>query len=96
MHSLITKDLNNLNIVCSSENIKILIYSIGCPEINAINFLKKNKFHAVKDVSLNIYKNTTIGLVGESGSGKSTLGKAIANLINFDKSSLLYFLLQFF
>ena len=50
----------------------------------SINFLKKNKFHAVKDVSLNIYKNTTIGLVGESGSGKSTLGKAIANLINFD------------
>ena len=35
----------------------------------SINFLKKNKFHAVKDVSLNIYKNTTIGLVGESGSG---------------------------
>ncbi len=50
----------------------------------SINFLKKNRFHAVKDVSLNIYKNTTIGLVGESGSGKSTLGKAIANLINFD------------
>ncbi len=40
----------------------------------SINFLKKNRFHAVKDVSLNIYKNTTIGLVGESGSGKSTLG----------------------
>ena len=48
------------------------------------NFFKKNKFHAVKDVSLNILKNTTIGLVGESGSGKSTLGKAIANLVNYD------------
>ena len=29
-----------------------------------INFFKKNRFHAVKDTSLNIYKNTTIGLVG--------------------------------
>ena len=49
-----------------------------------INLFKKNRFHAVKDTSLNIYKNTTIGLVGESGSGKSTLGKAIANLTNFE------------
>ena len=43
------------------------------------NFFKKNRFHAVKNTSLNIHKNTTIGLVGESGSGKSTVGKAIAN-----------------
>ena len=49
-----------------------------------INFFKKNRFHAVKDTSLNIHENTTIGLVGESGSGKSTLGKAIANLTKFE------------
>ena len=49
-----------------------------------INLFKKSRFHAVKDTSLNIYKNTTIGLVGESGSGKSTLGKAIANLTKFE------------
>ena len=53
-------------------------------DIPSINFFKKNRFHAVKDASLNIYKNTTIGLVGESGSGKSTLGKAIANLTKFE------------
>tara|TARA_B100001029_G_scaffold106383_1_gene87789 strand:- start:5259 stop:6845 length:1587 start_codon:yes stop_codon:yes gene_type:complete len=53
-------------------------------DIPSINFLKKERFHAVKDTSLNIYKNTTIGLVGESGSGKSTLGKAIANLTKFE------------
>ena len=49
-----------------------------------INFFKKKRFHAVKNTSLSIYKNTTIGLVGESGSGKSTLGKAIANLTKFE------------
>ena len=48
----------------------------------SINFFNKNRFHAVKNASLNIYKNTTIGVVGESGSGKSTLGKAIAILLN--------------
>ena len=46
-------------------------------------FLKKEFFHAVKDVSFSIPKNSTIGLVGESGSGKSTLGKALAGLIAY-------------
>ncbi len=46
--------------------------------------LKKNRFHAVKNISFDIQKNTTIGLVGESGSGKSTLGRAIANLIKYE------------
>ena len=38
----------------------------------------------MKNVSFEIFENTTIGLVGESGSGKSTLGKAIANLISYE------------
>ena len=53
-------------------------------DIPSINFLKKNRFHAVKDISFDIQKNTTIGLVGESGSGKSTLGRAIANLLKYE------------
>ena len=53
-------------------------------DMPTINFFNKNRFHAVKNASLNIYKNTTIGVVGESGSGKSTLGKAIANLIKYE------------
>ena len=52
--------------------------------IPSANFFRKNSFHAVKNTSFNIYKNTTIGLVGESGSGKSTLGKAIANLVAYE------------
>jgi len=58
-------------------------------DMPSINFFNKNRFHAVKNASLNIYKNTTIGVVGESGSGKSTLGKAIANLIKY-KGDILY------
>jgi len=52
--------------------------------IPSTNIFKKNTFHAVKNVSFEIFENTTIGLVGESGSGKSTLGKAIANLISYE------------
>ncbi|MDA0754722.1 MAG: dipeptide ABC transporter ATP-binding protein [Proteobacteria bacterium] len=53
-------------------------------KIPSTNIFKKNTFHAVKNVSFEIFENTTIGLVGESGSGKSTLGKAIANLISYE------------
>ena len=62
-------------------DIKVLNVFYNIP---SANFFKKNSFHAVKDVSFKIFKNTTIGLVGESGSGKSTLGKAIANLVKYE------------
>lgn len=41
----------------------------------------KDKVQAVKDLSLSISKNTTLGLVGESGSGKTTVGRAIIRLL---------------
>ena len=50
------------------------------------NFFRKENFHALKNISINIQKNSTVGIVGESGSGKSTLGKAIANLVNYEGS----------
>ena len=52
--------------------------------IKSESLFKSSQFHAVKNINLDIHKNSTIGLVGESGSGKSTLGKAIANLVDFE------------
>lgn len=40
------------------------------------------KFHALKDINLNIYEGEVVGLVGESGSGKSTLGRTLVGLVN--------------
>lgn len=39
------------------------------------------KFHAIKDISFQVYKGETLGLVGESGCGKTTVGRAIMQLI---------------
>lgn len=35
------------------------------------------EFYAIKEVSFNIYKGSTVGLIGENGSGKSTMLKMI-------------------
>ena len=37
--------------------------------------------HAVRKVSIEIDRGTTVGLVGESGSGKSTFGRAVLRLL---------------
>ena len=51
--------------------------------IPSSNIFKKNSFHAVKDISFEIFENTTIGLVGESGSGKSVSSLSLMRLVEF-------------
>ena len=44
----------------------------------------KSTVHAVKDLSFEIRRGTTLGLVGESGSGKSTVAGALTGLVTPD------------
>ncbi len=56
-----------------------------------VNFGTKRKpFHAVKNVSFDIYKGETFGLVGESGSGKTTIGRAILRIHPASGGEILY------
>jgi ABC-type glutathione transport system ATPase component len=53
-------------------------------------FLKREKMcAAVKNFTLDIFKNEIVGLVGESGSGKTTLGKCLLRLIEPDAGQIL-------
>lgn len=46
------------------------------------------EYPALNNVSLDIKKNTVLGLVGESGSGKSTLAKVITGLLQAVREKL--------
>lgn len=50
----------------------------------------KKMFHAVKDVSFDIYRGETFSLVGESGSGKTTIGRAIMKIIPTAGGEIMY------
>lgn len=49
--------------------------------------LGKSTVHAVKGLSFQIRRGTTLGLVGESGSGKSTVAAALTGLLRPDAGS---------
>jgi peptide/nickel transport system ATP-binding protein len=46
--------------------------------------------HAVRNISLEINPNETLGLVGESGSGKSTFGKIMAGLMQPSSGEIVF------
>jgi len=56
------------------------------------NFWGKSihSLEAIKNISLSIHKNETLGLVGESGCGKSTLGRLMLKLLNVTEGNIYY------
>lgn len=71
---------NNKNI---SDDIIMTARGLEVRYVLKKNFWGKTTeyLRAVDRVSLELYRNETLGIVGESGSGKTTLGLAIANLV---------------
>jgi peptide/nickel transport system ATP-binding protein len=49
----------------------------------------RSTVHAVKDLSFEIRRGSTLGLVGESGSGKSTVAAALTGLVKPDSGTAL-------
>lgn len=50
----------------------------------------KRSVSVLKNITMNVPANTTVGLVGESGSGKSTLANIIMGLLEKDSGEVLF------
>lgn len=53
-------------------------------------FAQTQIFHAVQDVSFELYKGQTLALIGESGSGKTTISRALIGLIPKSHGTIRY------
>lgn len=86
----INSELKNYNKVYknfSSDNNFVFKNYIYLKNISFSYTNKKSK--AINNISLEIKKNTTVGIVGKSGSGKSTLADILSGLIeNYDGNML--------
>jgi peptide/nickel transport system ATP-binding protein len=51
---------------------------------------KRERFYALRGVSLSVKRGEILGVVGESGSGKTTLGKLILRLERPDRGKILF------
>ena len=67
---------------------------LSVQHLNVKFSLRGKVLHAIRDVSLDLYKGETLAIVGESGSGKSVLTKTFMGLLDMngwiDSGSILY------
>ena len=60
--------------------------NLNCKYLTKDSFVTKRKeyFHALKDINIQIYSGESVGIVGESGSGKTTLAMSIMHLLSYE------------
>jgi len=80
---------NKLDALYSQEPL-LEIRSVFKDYVTNGGLFKKGIFHALQDISFNVYEGETLGLVGESGCGKSTLGNVILQLDRATKGQIFY------
>jgi ABC-type glutathione transport system ATPase component len=68
-------------LVCGAAVVSLLTLSGVSKNFGGGQFWSRATARAVKDVSLSLEQNQTLGVVGESGSGKSTLLRLILRLL---------------
>jgi lipopolysaccharide transport system ATP-binding protein len=68
-----------------SERRKLIsLQNIGVEYKQSRSLFRKRSYHALKNVSFDIYSGDSIGIIGRNGAGKSTLLRIISNVIDPD------------
>jgi len=69
-----------------------ILEAVGVSKSFTTGFLRKNRFHAVEDISLRINADdaSVTAIAGESGSGKTTLARLLLKMIQPTEGTVLY------
>lgn len=54
------------------------------------SFFESEKYQALKDICLDVYKGETLGIIGRNGAGKSTLLRLLAGIIKPDRGRIIH------
>lgn len=73
-----------------AERKLIMTPLISIKNLNKYYPIGKDKFHALRDVSIEIGRGEMVAVMGKSGSGKTTLLNIIGTLDSFDDGEYLY------
>lgn len=72
----------------NKRHLAISIENVGVAYQRRAGFFRKEKYWALKDISLDIYHGETLGVIGRNGVGKSTLLRLLAGIISPDKGQM--------
>jgi len=72
-----------------TNKIVISAKNVGVAYRRLSGLFKHEKYWALKDITLDVYKGETLGILGKNGVGKSTLLKILAGIIRPDKGSVI-------
>ena len=72
----------------NEKSIILSLRNVGLSYTRRQGIFRRNKYWALRDVSLDLYNGETLGIIGKNGVGKSTLLKVIAGIISPDRGEM--------
>ncbi|HWP95045.1 MAG TPA: ABC transporter ATP-binding protein [Gammaproteobacteria bacterium] len=81
-----------MNAPASSGDEKKLLLSarnVGLAFAYGLNYLRKARYWALRDVSFDLYEGETLGVIGHNGAGKSTLLRVLAGIYAPDAGQIM-------
>jgi lipopolysaccharide transport system ATP-binding protein len=77
-----------VNIITKNNNLVLSLKNIGVYYWRRRRVFSKERFWAIKDISLDLNHGETLGIIGRNGVGKSTLLKLMAGIIDPDRGRM--------